>query len=221
MVEGHVLSSSDSIDKNFIDDCDFLNINKYITLESISYDGKQIKWQDSYESLQDFVAIAFCQQGNWRRSGSSSKRFDAYNSDLSMTWYLGKLNTLTFKGTVGESAKACLIDLLISPTDVAENITKSIVNCNDNYEYLEGMMLEIEILNSKVDSMQALNDSCGDPPAIFVSKLSKEVACLHTDLGKEKAKKSALEHEVNRLKDEILVIKSCLKVTANIVNNTD
>ena len=64
MAEGHVLSNSDSIHKNFIDGCDFLNINKYITLQSVSYDGKRIKWQDSYESLQDFVGIGFCQQGN-------------------------------------------------------------------------------------------------------------------------------------------------------------
>ena len=83
------------------------------------------------------------------------------------------------------------------------------------------MMLEIEILDSKVDSMQALNDFRGDPPAIVVSKLSKEVACLQIDLEEEKAKNSALEHEVNRLKDEILVIKSCLKGSANTANNAD
>ena len=54
-----------------------------------------------------------------------------------------------------------------------------------------------------------------------MSNLSKEVSRLHIDLDEEKFKNSVLELEVNRLRNEVLVIKSFKNGSVSISNGTD
>ena len=94
--------------------CDSFNsvkIKEFVSSKSVDYDGKRVKWCDSYLLLQNFVKTAFVQQGKWKSNGGNSKRFDASTSDGIVIWYPGKLNTLTFNGQLGCLAKEYFISL--------------------------------------------------------------------------------------------------------------
>ncbi len=121
---------------------DFVIINDCIKSTKIAYDGtRRVKWCDKYESLKVFSEFAFCQQGKWRASGGSSKSVDAFSAEFRVIWYPGKHNTSTFSGSAGELAKECLMKLCGGHR----------IDCNES---LENINLELDILKSKVDSMQ-------------------------------------------------------------------
>ena len=78
------------------------------------YDGKRVIWSRDFFSLQNFVKNVIGLSGTWRSSGGKSKQFTDSNSSFIMTWYPGKLNSLTFNGRDGESFKTWLLNVLIS-----------------------------------------------------------------------------------------------------------
>lgn len=81
--------------------------------------------------------------------------------------------------------------------------------------------LAIYSLTDLFNSMPALVDSRGDPSSTEVSNLNKEVSRLHSDLEEEKFKNSVLELEVNRHRNELLLINSLRNGSVSALNNTD
>ncbi len=169
---------------------DFVKINECIKSTKIVYDGTRVKWCDNYESLKVFIESGFCQEGKWRASGGSSKSFDAFSAEFRVIWYPGKYNTLTFSGSAGELAKECLMKLCGG-------------QCIDCKESFENVNLELDILKSKVDSMQVLLDSQRSPIRCEVGDLSNEITLLKLDLEEEKLQNRLLERAVERLQQEI------------------
>ena len=145
MVDSHVENSSDKIVNTLSNDClDFSKLKEYITSESIVYNGIRMKWCSNYDSLEVFIESSCCQHGK---------------SDFVAIWYPGKLNTLTFNGDVGKQVKECLIKLCTaSPVGILEN--------TDFNVGLDNLNLEIEILKSRVHSMQSLMNSQGSETTI-------------------------------------------------------
>ncbi len=156
----------------------------------IVYDGTRVKWCDNYESLKVFIESAFCQQGKWRASGGSSNCFDAFSAEFRVIWYPGKYNTLTFSDSAGELAKECLMKLCGGHR----------IDCNES---LENINLELDILKSKVDSMQVLLDSQRSTITPEVGDLSIEITLLKLDLEEEKLQNRLLERAVEGLQQEI------------------
>lgn len=190
--------------ENHTTDWDLSIIAEAINSKSIIYDGKRVKWCKDYKSLQVFTESAFCIHGKWRSIGGHSKKFDATNGELSMIWYPGKLNTLTLNGKIGEQVKQHLIDsYILSTSDDFENTENVQGCCVDLRECIENLSLEVEILRSRVDSLQFLDDS-----QIKTGDLCNKIAGLEIDLEEEKLKNMCLEREINCLKDEIMIIKS-------------
>jgi hypothetical protein len=64
--------------------------------------------------LHNFVENVIGLSGTWRSSGGKSKQFTNSNTNFIMTWYPGKLNSLTFNGRHGESFKKFLVSVLIT-----------------------------------------------------------------------------------------------------------
>ncbi len=151
------------------------------------------------------VALGF--EGKWRSYGGSSKRFDAKTHDFAAIWYPGKLNTLTLSGLVGTEAKEYLINLCVHPSiggpeKRVENFSRA-----DLSESIESVLLEIEILKSRVDSVQSVI-MCADQPLPTAANLSSEITHLQIDLEDEKLKRCVLELQVNRLEEELNIFKS-------------
>jgi hypothetical protein len=189
MADSNALGSSNKITNKSNVCWDFVKINECIKSAKIVYDGTRVKWCDNYEPLKVFIESAFCQQGKWRASGGSSKCFETSSAEFRVIWYPGKHNTLTFSGSTGELAKECLIKLCSG--------------CRiDCYEGLENIILELDILKSKMDSLQVLVDSQRSPITSEVGNLYNEIT-LKLDLEEEKIQNRLLERAVERLQQEI------------------
>ncbi len=122
-------------------------------------------------------------------------------------WYPGKLNTLTLSCLVGTEAKEYLINLCVHPSiggpvKRVENFSRA-----DLSESIESVLLEIEILKSRVDSVQSVI-MCADQPLPTAANLSSEITRLQIDLEDEKLKRCVLELQVNRLEEELNTFKS-------------
>jgi hypothetical protein len=182
-------------------------IKNYVMSKSIAYDGKRMSWCDGFETLQDFIQVALGLEGKWRSYGGSSKKFDAKSNDFVAIWYPGKLNTLTLNGLVGTKVKEYLIDLCIHPfTGKPEKVT-DMHSYGDLNETIDSALLEIEILKTRVDSVQSVI-TCADQPLLTSASLSSEIARLQIDLEEEKLKRCVLELQVNRLEEELNILKS-------------
>ena len=81
-----------------------------------------------------------------------------------------------------------------------ENIAKPVGRCMEREESIDNFMLEIEIVQSRMASMQSLIDSLAALASTTVSNLSREVSRLQIDLEEEKFKNKFLEIGVNSLK---------------------
>ena len=166
-----------------------------------------MSWCDGFETLQDFIKVALGFEGKWLSYGGSSKRFDAKTHDFAAIWYPGKLNTLTLSCLVGTEAKEYLINLCVHPSiggpeKRVENFSRA-----DLSESIESVLLEIEILKSRVDSVQSVI-MCADQPLPTAANLSSEITRLQIDLEDEKLKRCVLELQVNRLEEELNIFKS-------------
>ena len=86
--------------------------------------------------------------------------FDAVNGELSVIWYPGRHNTLTMNGKIGEQAKQHLINSnessILDGSESVENRQGSRV---DIRESIENLSLKLDVLRSRVDSLQSLDES--------------------------------------------------------------
>ncbi len=110
--------------------------------------------------------------------------------------------------------KECLIKLCTaSPVGILEN--------TDFNVGLDNLNLEIEILKSRVDSMQSLMNSQGSGTAPKICELSNEIALLKIDLEEEKFRNVCLEREVKRLQQKVELINSYRNGSASTTNNSE
>ena len=125
-----------------------------------------------------------------------------------MIWYPGKQNTLMFKGRSGCLAKEYLINLCaVSAPKNIENVVEHRVGHHGLDESVGDIMLEIEILKSRFDSVQFLLDSRKNPDLHTISKLGSEISLLQIDLEEDKNRNKVLESEVKCLQQEIKTLK--------------
>ena len=135
------------------------------------YDGKRVIWSRDFFSLQNFVKNVIGLSGTWRSSGGKSKQFTASNLSFIMTWYPGKLNSLTFNGRDGESFKSWLLNVLISKrvkrtdTDggclhaLAETSNKSKQHLGSISEIVQDLtMLEVSKVSTGGHSDEAIDE---------------------------------------------------------------
>ena len=108
MAESCVLNSSDGYCKNYSFDYDWDEILCYKNENCFAYDGKRVRWTDSFEMLKIFTKHAIQQPGNWLSPGGKYKKFTSSNSDLIFTWNY-ELGTLSFKGEMGDRLKELFI----------------------------------------------------------------------------------------------------------------
>ena len=114
MADGHDLLTSPKYEKLSFESININSINFLKDQADLVYDGKRVIWSRDFFSLQNFVKNVIGLSGTWRSSGGKSKQFTASNLSFIMTWYPGKLNSLTFNGRDGESFKTWLLNVLIS-----------------------------------------------------------------------------------------------------------
>jgi hypothetical protein len=67
--------------------------------------------------LKIFVEDVVSLSGIWKSPGGTAKQFQCSDYDLTLTWYPGKQNTITFHGKDGEMLKEFLMRLLSKPRD--------------------------------------------------------------------------------------------------------
>ena len=222
MADGRGEESSDKIVSIESDCFDFNKVNEYVTSKSIAYDGIRLKWCDKFELLKEFIESVFCQRGRWWSAGGTSKRFDSSTAEFVVMWYPGKHNSLTFTGSVGERAKESLVKhCTIRPLDNFKSTQKDQSNCTDFNESLISLNLEIDILKSRVDPMQALMNSQCDTTTSGVCELRNEITLLKIDLEEEKSRNMYLECVVKRLQQEIEIINSYRNGSLNTTRNVD
>ncbi len=111
MAEGCVENISDKGDKNYMFVWDADAVSNHILVGNIAFDKIRLSWSNNYELLKETIESAFEQRGKWCSPGGSAKRFDSDVSDFQVTWYPGKLNSLTFNGKLGEKARNFLVNL--------------------------------------------------------------------------------------------------------------
>lgn len=92
---------------------------------NLEYDGKRLKWTNTYESLKKYVKEKIGIRGKWTSPGGGSKKFISSDHNLSLTWYHKKQQTLLFQGREGNNLKETLINLKISnaQTGVQQSVT--------------------------------------------------------------------------------------------------
>ena len=65
---------------------------------SLAYDGIRLKWNNSFEELQEFFQNTVGLNGKWIKPPSGGfKRYIDADFDLVANWYPGKRNSLLFK----------------------------------------------------------------------------------------------------------------------------
>ena len=100
-------------------DWDLVEMTCYKEEKCFIYDGKRIKWVDSFEILKIFIKCVICQSGKWLSSGG---KFTSSNTDLILTWN-SDLGMLSFKGKVEKTLENLLIKMSTAkestPTDTS------------------------------------------------------------------------------------------------------
>ena len=91
----------------------------------------------------------------------------------------------------------------------------------DANEDLANLNLEIEILKSRVGSMQSLMNSQGNATTPSTRELHSEIVLLKIDLEEEKLRNTCLEREVRRLQQEIEIINSYRNGPVSTNDNTE
>ena len=99
------------------------NCRNLTIVDVLVYGGTRIKWNRDLGSLRNLVENTLGFTGVWKSTGGKSKQFTNSNSDVIITWYPGKLNSLTFNGKKGEAVKKALVRS--TDNDCAKNATLS------------------------------------------------------------------------------------------------
>ena len=147
------------------------------------------------------------------------KRFDSSVADFTVTWYPGKLNSLTFNGKIGKRARVFLTNLCVAMSTC--NVPGD--NVHDQTELHSGSSMEdfsvdFEILQSRVDSMQSLINTHNDLLE-GAHDLINEVTVMRLELEEEKSRNSRLEQQTKILNDLIMKCNLGSRQTSLTMNN--
>ena len=111
MAHGHGLMSLPNFQYFRLHCSDMKAIKLLNDQDVLVYDRTRIKWNRDLGSLRNFVENILGFTGAWKSTGGKSKQFANSNSDVIITWYPGKLNSLTFNGKNGEAVKKALVTI--------------------------------------------------------------------------------------------------------------
>ena len=123
MAHGHGLMSSPNFQYFSLHCSDMKAIKLLNDQDVLVYDRTRIKWNRDLGSLRNFVENILGFTGVWKSTGGKSKQFTNSNSNVIITWYPGKLNSLTFNGKNGEAVKKALVAII--DNDCAMNANSS------------------------------------------------------------------------------------------------
>ena len=110
MAVSQVLASSVSSPVYNPSNWDLIEMTRYYEGKCFTYDGKRIKWTDSFEILKTFVECAIGQTGKWLSPGGKYRKFASCNTDLTLTWNC-ELGLLSLKGTTGAKLENPLVNM--------------------------------------------------------------------------------------------------------------
>ena len=171
---------------------DLQGIYRHKSSQDIVYDGKRIRWQNDYESLQKLIECVFAQQGKWKSAGGTSKKFVSSIVDLSCTWYPGKLNSLLFHGETGDLVNEILVTACKSTSfnTFVNSVKGGIQNIPErNSRDVDGMAGSSHTQTLNV-SCSAVEDMYKQPSPKYVDQSTQTVdpnreQCLCVDLVSE------------------------------------
>ena len=66
----------------------------------LSYDGKRLKWNGSFEDLKYFFEIVVGLNGKWSSPGGNSKKLSNCKCNITITWYYWYYFPIPGKGRV-------------------------------------------------------------------------------------------------------------------------
>ena len=213
MAESHVLAGSvtSPLYKRF--NWDLTEITRYKEEKCFIYDGKRIKWTDSFEMLKLFV-------GNWLSSGGKYKKFTSCNTDLILTWNY-ELGLLPLKGNTGVNLETLLINVCtkteISPTvsvncstlaDLEGFIDKSYQNLlpqndNDNISSAQSIASSTPIKMHTTDSLTSMQDQF----KTFKEKIESTVTLLVNKISQQSQIIDQNKQEICKLRNDNLHLK--------------
>lgn len=205
-----VNGENEGLFRNIFDDLPADELNY---MSNLIYENKKLKWTGDLHILKEATSNIFGLDGSWISPGGTSKKFTAKNVDLSITWYPSSQNVLTFRGQAGEILKEvceafCKTNRSSSLQTNIEEKRPCNCGCVEMAERLERFTLDIEILKSRVDSMQAFVDSSGDA-SLAVSTQTNELQIrlesLEIELEETKIKNNLLQGELLLLKQRLTV----------------
>ena len=124
MAGGRTNLSSVNCYKNNLNEWKFEQIYNHKDCSNLTYDRKRIKWSGSLDMLQSFVECGLKLHGNWSSPGGNAKKFTCLNSDLTITWYARKQNTLVLHGDASLALANTLITVCGAPTTSNEFTAK-------------------------------------------------------------------------------------------------
>ena len=90
----------------------FEAIKSLVDRSVLSYNGKQFRWANDFESLMNFIQTIGI-NGKWSSPGGKSKKFVSSDLDLIVTWYYGKQGSLLFRGEHADIVRKFLINKLL------------------------------------------------------------------------------------------------------------
>ena len=124
MAGGRTNLSSVNCYKNNLNEWKFEQIYNHKDCSNLTYDRKRIKWSGSFDMLQSFVECGLKLHGNWSSPGGNAKKFTCLYSDLTITWYARKQNTLVLHGDASLALTNTLITVCGAPTTSNEFTAK-------------------------------------------------------------------------------------------------
>ena len=221
MAESHVLAGSvtSPLYKRF--HWDLTEITRYKEEKCFIYDGKRIKWSDSFEMLKLFVKCAIGQSGNWLSSGGKYKKFTSCNTDLILTWNY-ELGLLSLKGNTGVNLENLLINVCtkteVSPTvsvdcstlaDLEGFIDKSYQNLlpqndNDNTSSAQSIGSSTPFKMHTTDSLTSMQDQF----KTFKEKIESTVTLLVNKISQQSQIIDQNKQEICKLRNDNLHLKS-------------
>ena len=221
MAESHVLAGSvtSPLYKRF--NWDLTEITRYKEEKCFIYDGKRIKWTDSFEMLKLFVKCAIGQSGNWLSSGGKYKKFTSCSTDLILTWNY-ELGLLSLKGNTGVNLENLLINVCtkteVSPTvcvdcstlaDLEGFIDKSYQNLlpqndNDNISSAQSIGSSTPFKMHTTDSLTSMQDQF----KTFKEKIESTVTLLVNKISQQSQIIDQNKQEICKLTNDNLHLKS-------------
>ena len=100
----------------------------------LSYDGKRLKWNGSFEDLVYFFETVVGLNGKWTSPGGNSKKLSNCRCNIIITWYYGKQRTLLFQGKEGYLLKDILIKFCVANSTLKYSEPQSSPKQADCYE---------------------------------------------------------------------------------------